>query len=382
MLLALHGSKMPTVGSEIRVLAIVAEAFGGRGGIAQSTRDVLSAAANVTQIGQIDVFPRIVRGQEFEIPEHIVQHPAVSMPYLYSTRVLLHSYRMKPDLIYCGHAFMSPLAHLAARVSGAKVISHVHGIEVWQPLKNAARKGLSASDVILCVSHFTAEKVAATSGAPAQRCKVIYNTVEERFTPGDRLAARRRFKVNERQMVLSTVARLDAGQQHKGHDLVIRLLATLKKEKPDIVYLIAGTGDDLPRLEALADTHGVRHLVRFLGYVPDDDLPDLYLATDLYVMPSQGEGFGIAFVEAMACGTPALGLKVGGAEDALCDGVLGHAVTEATFPAALEEILSKPLPNRDALSRKVHRMFGRPQFEKRLLEAIAPVLEPNRARKK
>ena len=73
---------------------------------------------------------------------------------------------------------------------------------------------------------------------------------------------------------------------------------------------------------------GVADRVRFMGEVGPDILVDAYRMADLFVMPSTGEGFGIAFIEAMACGTPALGLAVCGARDAFGDGELGMLHTE------------------------------------------------------
>ena len=96
--------------------------------------------------------------------------------------------------------------------------------------------------------------------------------------------------------------------------------------------------------------------MRFLGAVDQNCLVDAYRAADLFVMPSTGEGFGIAFLEAMACGTPALGLDVAGARDALADGELGTAVSdEDDLPAAIARLLATPKPD------PAHSVPGRPR---------------------
>ena len=84
--------------------------------------------------------------------------------------------------------------------------------------------------------------------------------------------------------------------------------------------------------------------VRFVGVLSQDVLVDAYRMADLFVMPSSGEGFGIAFLEAMACGTPALGLAVGGAVDALADGEFGTMASEAEFAPVLAQLLAAPSP--------------------------------------
>src|SRR5690606_18991980 len=115
------------------------------------------------------------------------------------------------------------------------------------------------------------------------------------------------------QAVIVSVGRLDRRERYKGQDRVIAALPELAAAGLDPLYLVAGSGDDQPRLEALAAAGGVAHRTRFLGKVPAADLPDLYRAADVFALPSTGEGFGIVFLEAMACGAPAVGLAAGGA---------------------------------------------------------------------
>lgn len=361
-------------GSNTRILALAAEAWGGRGGIAQSTRDLLGALTAMPQVAGIKVLPRLQREPNPTLPARIHQNPACAGKLGYARRALWLAATRRPDIIYCGHAFMAPLAYIVARMIGARLVCHVHGLEVWQPLSASKRRALAAADLILCVSHYTAGKVVEVTGADPDRCKVIYNTVDDRFTTGDRAAAREKLSIPDDALVISTVSRLDPRQRHKGHDQVIPLLKDLAEDYPNLVYLIASSGGDRARLEALVRETGAGRIVRFLGYVADEDIPDLYRASDLYVMPSHGEGFGIAFVEAMACGTPALGLDQGGACDALRDGELGRAVTEAEFPEALRSALGEPQAGREDLSRRTRALFGRSHFSTRLSDVMESLL--------
>src|SRR5690606_39273150 len=143
--------------------------------------------------------------------------------------------------------------------------------------------------------------------------------------------------------ILLTVGRLASNERYKGHEPVFSVLAGLRRKYPDLVHVAAGEGDDRQRLEAVA-AELAPGAVRFLGFVPDADLPDLYRLADLYVMPSTDEGFGIVYLEAAACGLRVVGGKGGGTADAIPDGRVGVIVDPAdlaSLAAAIEQELAK-----------------------------------------
>jgi len=169
----------------------------------------------------------------------------------------------------------------------------------------------------------------------------------------------------QKKRVLLTVARMSAQERYKGHDHVIRAIPKLVNDGHDVVYVIVGEGDDRARLQLLTEKEGVASRVYFMGALNPVILVDAYRMADLFVMPSTGEGFGIAFLEAMACGTPAIGLAVGGAVDVLVESGLGKAVSEHDFVSALKEALDQGKPDTAVLASAAVSRFGQEPFSAR-----------------
>jgi phosphatidylinositol alpha-1,6-mannosyltransferase len=185
---------------------------------------------------------------------------------------------------------------------------------------------VESAELVTSVSRHTRRRLLEWVGIDPARVKVLPNTVDPRYSPGpkpDHLLERHAAKAKK---ILLTVSRLAASERYKGHDRVIRTLPTIMAEHRDVIYLIVGDGDDRVRLEALAAECGVAERVRFVGPVPPDELPDYYRLADVFVMPSTGEGFGIAFLEARASGVQVIAGGLDGSRDALCDGTLGVLV--------------------------------------------------------
>jgi phosphatidylinositol alpha-1,6-mannosyltransferase len=353
----------------VRILALMTDAFGGYGGIAQYNRDFVAALAAAPGVEAVDVLPRIAPDTVGALPDRVTQHPARRNKLIYSLAALAAANANRPDVVLNGHLYHGPLARIIARRTGARMISQLHGTEVSQKLHNRHVAPLAHSDIVLTVSRDTLGLLRDQVLSEPDNGMVLANTVQPEFTPGDRQAARARFGLGN-QSVLLSVGRLDQRERYKGHNRIIELLPALRASGRDVIYLIAGMGDDQPRLEALAARHNVSPWVRFLGKVPYKHLPDLYRAADLFVLPSTGEGFGIVFLEAMACGTPALGLAVGGAPDALGDGELGYCVTAENLPAALAKALDDPRPDPHNLHDAVQARFGQTAFRSRVASII------------
>lgn len=219
--------------------------------------------------------------------------------------------------------------------------------------------------MVLCVSRHTRACVIEQFAIPPERVRVVPNTVREIFQPGDGELQRKTWGLVGKRILL-TVGRIDSCHQYKGHDRVIAALPYLVAQGHDVVYVVIGEGDDIGRLRKIAADTGVQERVRFIGAIASESLVDAYRAADLFVMPSTGEGFGIVYLEAMASGTPALGLAAGGAVDALGNGELGIIARENDLAATIDRELSRSKKPGGDLARATRARFGRESFNERV----------------
>ncbi|HZH80923.1 MAG TPA: glycosyltransferase family 4 protein [Gemmatimonadales bacterium] len=221
-----------------------------------------------------------------------------------------------------------------------------------------AARILERCAVVVANSHWSANLVRSVLesldlAALAADVRVVHlGTTPTRFHPDvDPEPARRRYGLDGGPWLL-TVARLD---HHKGIDTVIRALPAVRAAVPGARYAVAGIGDRQQALERLVAELGLVDAVRLLGFVPDDDLPALYTAADLFVLASRRydllvEGFGIAVVEASASGLPVIGSRSGGLPEAVREGVTG-VIVEPDDPgsvaaAAIRLLEDEPLRRR------------------------------------
>jgi phosphatidylinositol alpha-1,6-mannosyltransferase len=227
---------------------------------------------------------------------------------------------------------MSPLATLISVTLKKPMWLQLHGIEAWECPGVLVRAAADRAALVTSVSRYTRHRFLEWANVPPERVRVLPNTFEPRFAAGpkpDYLT--RRHNLHGRRVLL-TVSRLAASERCKGHDRVIAALPRILERIPEVIYLVVGDGDDRQRLEELAQTTGVAHVMRFAGHVPHTELPDYFRLADVFVMPSTQEGFGIVFLEAAASGLPIIGGNRDGSADALAEGAIGTLIDPDDAP--------------------------------------------------
>jgi len=252
------------------------------------------------------------------------------------------------DLVICGHVNLLPAAFPVARLNAAPVILILHGIEAWKPHGLGFGSGLAKrADHIIAVSEITRDRFLAWSEHSRAKSHILPNCIDlDVFTPGPKkYELLDRYQLHKRKIIL-TLGRLAAEERYKGFDEVLDVLADIRKEVPALSYLIVGDGSDRKRLEEKVRNLGLSDHVIFTGRIPENEKVDHYRLADSYIMVSRGEGFGIVFLEAMACGIPVVGSKVDGGREALRNGELGLLVdpnNPAEIKSAILEALQRPI---------------------------------------
>jgi phosphatidyl-myo-inositol dimannoside synthase len=341
--------------SSLRVLALVTDAFGGHGGIAQYNRDFLSALAACDGVSAVIVLPRASATSPGALPSGVRQLRPVKGRLAYSLAALWTARAHRPiDVIFCGHLFMVPLAAAIAKLLHARLWVQAHGIEAWQVLSVLHRRSVETAALVTTVSRYTKRRLLEWVGIDPVRVKLVPNTVDPRYQPGPKPEYLLERHAAGGSKIITTISRLASSERYKGHDRVIRILPRVLLQHPQTVYIVVGDGDDRPRLEALAAEVGVADKVRFVGSIVPEELPDYFRLADVFVMPSTGEGFGIAFLEAAATGLHVIGGNQDGSLDPLADGVLGRAVdpdNREELASAICTALSTAPANVDHASR-------------------------------
>ncbi|WP_343531521.1 glycosyltransferase family 4 protein [Pedobacter sp.] len=262
---------------------------------------------------------------------------------------------IKSQTVILSHINLLPVAKLITTIKPKqKIIMLAHGIEVWDKLPKWKTRFLQEKVQIWAVSNYTKDKMTMQHRIAPQKIKVLNNCLSpfinltKTFEKPQDLV--KKYKLAENTPIIFTLNRLSASEKYKGYDKVIIALSKLKQQGKAFTYLLAGKADDTERLRLtkLIEENELVNEVKLIGYLPEEELTPHFLLSDLFVMPSKGEGFGIVFIEAAAHGCKIIGGNVDGSTDALLNGRLGRLIN----PNDETEILTAI---QDALANKSHQ---------------------------
>jgi len=253
----------------------------------------------------------------------------------------------RPDVVHGVLPLANVMAALAGRAAGVPLVitsrralnTHQERVRGW---RFADKLGFALSDVVIANSNAVREDTLRREGGEPEKIKVIHNGIhlpDLRDPEKIRKEVRAELGIPQTAPVLITVANLIP---YKGHFELIRALALVQAEYPDVQLLVVGEDRGIgAALKADAIRLRVDHCVQWLGL--RSDVRRLLAASDLYVSASHEEGFSNALLEALAAGKEVVATRVGGNTEMLEDGDLGYLV-DAGCPDSLAEAINVALP--------------------------------------
>jgi len=236
--------------------------------------------------------------------------------------------------------------------------------------------GLKDSFRIFTISNYTRNLIIAQlMDYPQNQINLLPNALDsERFKPGNRPEALlRKLGLQSTDKIILSVSRLSKSEKDKGYTKTIAAVKELLGRFPNLKYVLAGSGDDLPRLRNLVKDERLDGVIILPGFISEEELPDYYNLCDLFVLPSKKEGFGFVFLEALACGKPVIAGNKDGSVDAVLGGELGLLINPDNITEikdAIARVLTNDIPqnmrDKDYLRSRVIQAYGFDSFKNRL----------------
>jgi glycosyltransferase involved in cell wall biosynthesis len=245
---------------------------------------------------------------------------------------LLHATGVKGTLI----------ARIAARLTGARILVHVHDLnDPGAAISALQRLAARPTDAAVCVSQAVCELTVSRYHVHPERVRVARNGIPlealRRAGAGARNRVRAELGIEPGRPVLAIIGRM---HPVKGHRALLGMLPAVVSSCPRALLLVIGDGPERAGCEQLAGSLGLSEHVRFLGR--RSDVPRLLSGIDVVLMPSRSEGLGLAAIEALAAARPVIGFAVGGLPEVVADGISGRLVppgdNEAFADAVIETL--------------------------------------------
>ena len=323
-------------------------------------------------------------------PRHVAEVPTRPLPLFLAKATalaLLMAHRFRPDVVMAGSGLTAPLAWLAARLCGARLVVYVHGLDLVVqslPYRLGWLPAIRRADLVIANSGNT-RCLALARGVAAERVAVLHPGTD---LPAPDAAARGRFRAAHCLGVaplLLSVGRLTPRKGLAG--FVEHALPAILREIPDAKLVVIGADatdaarprhdSERARIVEAARRASLAHAIVFLPPCDDVTLADAYQAADVHVfpvrdLPGDVEGFGMVAVEAAAHGLPTVAFDVGGVADAVLPGKTGVLVTAGDYTGFINAVVAK-IRARGALGdtcRQAAAGFSWDRFGDRLRELL------------
>jgi glycosyltransferase involved in cell wall biosynthesis len=222
----------------------------------------------------------------------------------------------KYDLVHAHDWMTFPAGIEIARCAGAPLVIHVHSLEydraghgADQDIVSVEHQGLENASRVIAVSYYTRGLINRVHDTPLDKISVVHNGVYARETV--------EAYTEQRTSTGPVVLFLGRVTFQKGPEYFVQAAARVLEHVPDAVFMMAGSGDMLPRMKALVEDLGITESFRFPGFLRGAEVERAFSTADVYVMPSVSEPFGIAPLEAMSYDRPVIVSKQSGVSEVL-----------------------------------------------------------------
>lgn len=281
---------------------------------------------------------------------------------------------IKARVVVATHSNLLPVLSMIRIINPkVKTICWAHGTEVWDM---PAGKKMQAKLLhkFICVGEYTKGRL--RKDFPLKKLTVISNCLDIVENDADpKIDIRSALNIATEKKIVLSLCRISARDKYKGFDIVLDALRTL--DRKDLHYVIAGRADESEQLRIMkiVTKIGLGGQVTMTGFVSDDMKHALYRQSDIFIMPSTKEGFGLVYIEAINAGLPVIAGNRDGSADAVMQGKFGRLcdpLDVASVCAAIEAQLQDPLPVDIDAFRTV---FGYEIFLENVIGLISPMLK-------
>lgn len=290
---------------------------------------------------RLDRFRERIYFHEVEMEHYpLFEHP----PYSLALAVAMHGVAIKEnlDLLHVHYAIPHATSAWVARQMLAEdqldlpVVTTLHGTDITlmgiHPSFHAiTRFSILKSSGLTAVSDFLKDETVRDFGVPGERIEVIPNFIDPEVYRRGREPCHRAALAREGQHIVMHVSNF---RPVKRVPDVVRTFAGIRERGLDARLVLVGDGPERPGAQELAEELGVQDEVLFLGKYANVD--ELLSCADLFLLPSESESFGLAALEAMACGAPVVATRVGGLPEVVEHGVSGYLFEAGDVEAMAE----------------------------------------------
>lgn len=283
-------------------------------------------------------------------------------------KLILHLFKIiifsRYDVFIIGHLNFAIFSIFKLFKPKMCIITIIHGVEAWKENKKHSYF-YKKIDFFWAVSSYTKNTFSKLNTIPQQKMKQIFNTIPLQWSNNS--------IETKMDNYFFTVTRLDKNEKYKGIDKTLEAIKNLKEFliNENFTFLAVLSGNDKERHENLISEYGIESLVKFKSNIDDSTLLNYYKNCSFFILPSDGEGFGIVFLEAMQLKKACIGSINCGTEDVIDDNITGYLI-EPTV-ANIQEKIKTLIKDKNLCKEmgekgynKLHREFIFNKFEERI----------------